>query len=102
MEAQHEPTVCRGLGDHHPIRAVLQALVQAETTSNFRKVFQVLCQIFVEQPNQRSCLAHIVTQVHKNYAGSIESAKTDVFPFSRPVNDYCHLCEKEKTIQCEW
>ncbi len=80
---------------------VLQAILQAETAENIVRVFRALCKAWSEQRADDAVLPSVVKQVHKDYLDSIEKTRQEVFPLSRPVNDYFHLAEKEKTISAK-
>ena len=102
LEQRPVPSVMEDVPSVHKVLASL--FFDCESLVIFSQAFcrtKRICQTWVEQLNQRSCLAHIVKQVHSDCARSIESARADVFPLSRPVKDDYHLCEKEKTFWSE-
>ena len=79
-------------------RPVLQALLHAETGHHVSVVFQFLADSWAGSRPDAPPLVELVKQVHKDYSEAIETARRTVFPRSRPVNDFFHLRQKEKTI----
>eukprot|EP00438_Fugacium_kawagutii_P009631 Skav214980 [mRNA] locus=scaffold508:78764:83263:- [translate_table: standard] len=67
----------------------LQALVDSESASNIVKVFEIACALAAEHAGLD--LRKQVWQVHKDFALGIEKARLQVFPASRPCNDYPHM-----------
>ena len=76
---------------------VLQALLQGETIPNIVAVCRYLVQQWSDlKPRLLRCQP--CEAGHKDFADSIEAARKEVFPLSRPVNEYFHLREKDLTI----
>ena len=80
---------------------MLQAVLQAETINNVKRVFGTLCEAWANEQKQAPPLTDLVRQVHKDYADAIERARAEIFPQSRAVNDFFHLREKEKTVHAK-
>ena len=78
---------------------VLQAIIHAETISNYVRLFQCMCHVWKEERPGDHELPEVVTQVHKDFHASIEGARVAVFPKSRPCDDYFHWKEKQRTLE---
>ena len=77
---------------------LLQALCHSESAENVTTIFQYLVTTWNAQKGGGESLERMVSQLHKDFSDTIEAARRTVFPESRPVNDYFHLKQKEKTI----
>ncbi|OLQ05533.1 60S ribosomal protein L15 [Symbiodinium microadriaticum] len=70
-------------------RPVLQAYMDAETTPNFIRLFELFCEVI------KSILDYdpkpLVVQVQCDFSDAIEGARRKVFPGSRVARDYPHM-----------
>ena len=80
---------------------VLQAIMHAETIQSVSRVFRKVCELWAEAWPSGPALQDMTTQVHKDYHDALEGARRAVFPKSRPVNDYFHLVEKERSMSAK-
>ena len=90
-----------GQGPAHTTRAApfLQAVFSDEGTPNHVRLFRLACDLWSEAQPESPPLADLVTQVHKDFAPGIEAARKEVFPRSRPCDDYFHFKQKRKTLE---
>lgn len=70
---------------HEPL---LQALVDSESATNVKRIFEAACKLAMDHANVD--LRKQVWQVHKDFAWGIEKARM-AFPTSRPCDDYPHM-----------
>ena len=77
---------------------VLQALMHAETSKNYERLFRTC--IGVWRDLRGTDPVPLVTQVHKDFSKAIEHARALLFPASRPVDDWFHLRQKSREIEC--
>lgn len=67
----------------------LQALVDSESAANMKRIFESACKLATEHAGVD--LRKQVWQVHKDFALGMEKARMEVFPRSRPLNDFPHM-----------
>ena len=71
------------------VQLVMQAYMDAESTDNFVRFFQLLCD--TAQAEFGVSLPSQVLQMHSDFSDSIEAARRKVFPKARPCRDYPHM-----------
>ena len=68
---------------------LLQAMIDVESAENVNQALQTLSTISAE--HYHVDLKQHVLQVHKDYALGLEQSRLQIFPQSRPMNDFAHL-----------
>ena len=80
-------------------KPLLHAIMDEETTENFAALFRDLDGLWEAHGRGEGRLAERVFQVHKDFAPGIEKARQQIFPRSRPCNDFFHLAQKHKALE---
>lgn len=94
MRGQHGQSI-QSTGQTSCQRPFMQALVNSEHTENVASLFELACVVALELAGIR--LADWVLQINKDYGLGIELGRQQVFPLSRPLNDYPHLSRAART-----
>ena len=68
------------------LRPVMQAYMEAETSVNFTRLFQLFCDVVKKECGYDP--RPLVVQVHSDFSDAIEGGRRAVFPGSRPARDY--------------
>ena len=71
------------------LRPVMQAYMEAETSVNFTRLFQLFCDVVKKECGYDP--RPLVVQVHSDFSDAIEGGRRAVFPGSRPARDYPHM-----------
>ena len=77
----------------------LQATMHQETTANYVRLFRVAAELWEACHPSRPPLRECVRQLHKDFAPSIETAWQEVFPNSRPCDDWFHFRQKRRELE---
>ena len=77
----------------------LQATMHQETTANYVRLFRVAAELWEACHPSRPPLRECVRQLRKDFAPSIETARQEVFPNSRPCDDWFHFKSRCKKLE---
>ena len=87
---------------------LIQAMIDVESSENVSQVLQTL--VNLSQAHFDLDLKQHVLQLHKDYALGLEQSRLELFPRSRPMNDFAHLirfcrqaligrCKKKESVE---